>query len=131
MILRPPRSTRTDTLFPSTTLFRSRAHRWALRAVVPHDRRDTVAHPLIFVRIDVEFGAEGVAVELAFRAGVDDIALGAGKGTPVERAFDDIGIKERQQILEQTADPRDQRLVASGRVAPRERIIERNEIGRG
>src|SRR3546814_17774662 len=126
MLRRPPRSTRTDTLFPYTTLFRSRdveqrgsigfralrrAHRWALRAVVPHDRRDTVAHPLIFVRIDVEFGAEGVAVELAFRAGVDDIALGAGKGTPVERAFDDIGIKERPQILEQPADPRDQRKI--------------------
>src|SRR3546814_16549576 len=30
MIRRPPRSTRTDTLFPYTTLFRSlyRAHRW-------------------------------------------------------------------------------------------------------
>src|SRR3546814_11832551 len=27
MILRPPRSTRTDTLFPYTTLFRSREHR--------------------------------------------------------------------------------------------------------
>src|SRR3546814_7643630 len=27
MIRRPPRSTRTDTLFPYTTLFRSRAHR--------------------------------------------------------------------------------------------------------
>src|SRR3546814_1954337 len=27
MILRPPRSTRTDTLFPYTTLFRSPAHR--------------------------------------------------------------------------------------------------------
>src|SRR3546814_10148653 len=28
MIRRPPRSTRTDTLFPYTTLFRSRAVRW-------------------------------------------------------------------------------------------------------
>src|SRR3546814_8175315 len=28
MILRPPRSTRTDTLFPYTTLFRSVAHAW-------------------------------------------------------------------------------------------------------
>src|SRR3546814_2279691 len=35
MIRRPPRSTRTDTLFPYTTLFRSRA---AVRA--PRDRRD-------------------------------------------------------------------------------------------
>src|SRR3546814_16954409 len=28
MIRRPPRSTRTDTLFPYTTLFRSAAHSW-------------------------------------------------------------------------------------------------------
>src|SRR3546814_10031377 len=28
MIRRPPRSTRTDTLFPYTTLFRSRSRRW-------------------------------------------------------------------------------------------------------
>src|SRR3546814_12554654 len=32
MIRRPPRSTRTDTLFPYTTLFRSRLHRHALGA---------------------------------------------------------------------------------------------------
>src|SRR3546814_3788644 len=30
MIRRPPRSTRTDTLFPYTTLFRSPRHRWQL-----------------------------------------------------------------------------------------------------
>src|SRR3546814_7393036 len=32
MIRRPPRSTRTDTLFPYTTLFRSAAHRRAVQA---------------------------------------------------------------------------------------------------
>src|SRR3546814_9399961 len=31
MIRRPPRSTRTDTLFPYTTLFRSRSWSWSLR----------------------------------------------------------------------------------------------------
>src|SRR3546814_2546678 len=36
MIRRPPRSTRTDTLFPYTTLFRSRA---PLRPPAPSDRR--------------------------------------------------------------------------------------------
>src|SRR3546814_3345688 len=34
MIRRPPRSTRTDTLFPYTTLFRSKAY-WALVVGVP------------------------------------------------------------------------------------------------
>src|SRR3546814_20642193 len=39
MIRRPPRSTRTDTLFPSTTLFRSH-HHGSGRATVPrHSRR--------------------------------------------------------------------------------------------
>src|SRR3546814_2828028 len=37
MIRRPPRSTRTDTLFPYTTLFRSEAH---IGLVDPHPERD-------------------------------------------------------------------------------------------
>src|SRR3546814_1918934 len=39
MIRRPPRSTRTDTLFPYTTLFRSRHHhrrRWIARTLGAH-----------------------------------------------------------------------------------------------
>src|SRR3546814_4031428 len=39
MIRRPPRSTRTDTLFPYTTLFRSR-HRRRLGSHEPHRRAD-------------------------------------------------------------------------------------------
>src|SRR3546814_4254814 len=35
MIRRPPRSTRTDTLFPYTTLFRSRCGRRCARAIPP------------------------------------------------------------------------------------------------
>src|SRR3546814_1970348 len=42
MIRRPPRSTRTDTLFPSTTLFRSARH--PIRAL---DRRDRNAEPQV------------------------------------------------------------------------------------
>src|SRR3546814_6083580 len=48
MIRRPPRSTRTDTLFPYTTLFRSPG---AVRAIeiilrpVPSDRRHRLCHP--------------------------------------------------------------------------------------
>src|SRR3546814_14181841 len=34
MIRRPPRSTRTDTLFPYTTLFRSKALEWAIEGLV-------------------------------------------------------------------------------------------------
>src|SRR3546814_4068526 len=48
MIRRPPRSTRTDTLFPYTTLFRSlrRLHRAGAAGGVGHERRD--------LRLDVE-----------------------------------------------------------------------------
>src|SRR3546814_12689321 len=41
MIRRPPRSTRTDTLFPYTTRFRSREdmHRWLMRAFAASGQR--------------------------------------------------------------------------------------------
>src|SRR3546814_6556020 len=45
MIRRPPRSTRTDTLFPCTTLFRSRALP-ELNLVVAHLRRHVVLRAL-------------------------------------------------------------------------------------
>src|SRR3546814_8574224 len=43
MILRPPRSTRTDTLFPYTTLFRSRLAGVSRRARRVHRGRDPAA----------------------------------------------------------------------------------------
>src|SRR3546814_2106337 len=59
MIRRPPRSTRTDTLFPYTTLFRSvreahprrassrtsRLHRWSASCLQSRDWRGTPRHP--------------------------------------------------------------------------------------
>src|SRR3546814_4215046 len=42
MIRRPPRSTRTDTLFPFTTLFRSRSRNPAPGSKVAPDRRKTI-----------------------------------------------------------------------------------------
>src|SRR3546814_8683615 len=45
MIRRPPRSTRTDTLFPYTTLFRSRTDRPGDRPCdLPGDRQTTAQH---------------------------------------------------------------------------------------
>src|SRR3546814_11668024 len=46
MIRRPPRSTRTDTLFPYTTLFRSLAALWVLEegACAPRLRIERVVH---------------------------------------------------------------------------------------
>src|SRR3546814_16184949 len=54
MIRRPPRSTRTDTLFPYTTLFRSRQTPHSLAAV--HHLRDKAERPhhMIFHRRDAD-----------------------------------------------------------------------------
>src|SRR3546814_11528767 len=59
MIRRPPRSTRTDTLFPYTTLFRS-----------PRDRRDRPALGLF--GLQDRAGAKGVAA-LERQAVVEDV----------------------------------------------------------
>src|SRR3546814_11532630 len=47
MIRRPPRSTRTDTLFPYTTLFRSSKH------VTPHSFRHATAVHLVAAGVDI------------------------------------------------------------------------------
>src|SRR3546814_20879660 len=51
MIRRPPRSTRTDTLFPYTTLFRSKRHclpggvmNWVRRPAIPEGAKIIVFH---------------------------------------------------------------------------------------
>src|SRR3546814_6671432 len=72
MIRRPPRSTRTDTLFPYTTLFRSYLHR--------EGRLDQRAH-----RTDAPVGDQGAAVaaRLDHRGdGVGDLRPGQSGGLP-------------------------------------------------
>src|SRR3546814_18568481 len=74
MIRRPPRSTRTDTLFPYTTLFRSNT----IRGAVQHGQIDLFqqVHDEVFVRMQSlargcplanETGATGKCIECAFR----------------------------------------------------------------
>src|SRR3546814_20105171 len=75
MIRRPPRSTRTDTLFPYTTLFRSKAHLVAVEHRTRHDlrRQRRQFHRRQFLIEDVE---------------IDALALAGGAVTagPLERA---------------------------------------------
>src|SRR3546814_14840275 len=88
MTRRPPRSTRTDTLFPYTTLFRSRvAAAHADLVIVTDDNPRT--EPPAAIRADILKGAPGAieidgrraAIAEAIRlAGPDDIVLLAGKG---------------------------------------------------
>src|SRR3546814_15212332 len=60
MIRRPPRSTRTDTLFPYTTLFRShvggRAH--AAGGLLPHVRDDALGRFLALVGLRLRRGLQ-------------------------------------------------------------------------
>src|SRR3546814_5316531 len=92
MIRRPPRSTRTDTLFPYTTLFRSDAGVARLRVAAARRRstgiagaREEGAEPLDDLGIDD--GAAAVADEMHRRA--QYLALRAAPAAhrrPVERA---------------------------------------------
>src|SRR3546814_2220037 len=56
MLRRPPRSTRTDTLFPYTTLFRSKQ----IFAVMFYERSFAVHHPIIHHHIRAERVADAL-----------------------------------------------------------------------
>src|SRR3546814_4693879 len=75
MIRRPPRSTRTDTLFPYTTLFRSIGEVFLLELLVA-DQVD-VADLGRLAFLDRQGHVDAVAVELAHRGGDLDVVLAA------------------------------------------------------
>src|SRR3546814_17695358 len=81
MIRRPPRSTRTDTLFPYTTLFRSLEVFAAMRAAWPADRPMSVRISATDWMGDAGITPdESVAIARAFRdAGADLIDVSAGQ----------------------------------------------------
>src|SRR3546814_13021631 len=76
MIRRPPRSTRTDTLFPYTTLFRSKQ---AWRTAAEEDRTQAAVPDVLKIRAKIgqqrgdigvfgQFGSGRVGIEVAVRA---------------------------------------------------------------
>src|SRR3546814_11347021 len=82
MIRRPPRSTRTDTLFPSTTLFRSdggiltvsTSPSLAVKWLIPRLGRFYQGHPEVDLRIRpdpavVDLQAEADSIDMAIRFG--------------------------------------------------------------
>src|SRR3546814_1565634 len=75
MIRRPPRSTRTDTLFPSTTLFRSvlrdRMSRQEERELISREVHDTVAYAL------GQISLQASALEVGPHADDDEVAEAA------------------------------------------------------
>src|SRR3546814_7844008 len=62
MILRPPRSTRTDTLFPYTTLFRSHVDRLARPSLISTKREDYAREELV-----AELGAAFVSATIGIK----------------------------------------------------------------
>src|SRR3546814_12734365 len=92
MIRRPPRSTRTDTLFPYTTLFRSsRSYKCKTGLLVPrHQQRIALAQRgvgFVGVRAHVVPELEGVGGLLDQHAdAVDDLVCAGGAGPEIGRA---------------------------------------------
>src|SRR3546814_227957 len=95
MIRRPPRSTRTDTLFPYTTLFRSRANARIDRPPVGQfdDRAVSGRQPLCIGwtdrRLDLHLAGVGDAVELGLRLNKGTKAYAFRRHAPRNRARDD------------------------------------------
>src|SRR3546814_1544434 len=58
MLRRPPRSTRTDTLFPYTTLFRSQCHK--LQKAATYDVRDMIEDNLIVIALHQNYWIERI-----------------------------------------------------------------------
>src|SRR3546814_4792332 len=107
MIRRPPRSTRTDTLFPYTTLFRSPAADLRVRKSEPRVRREG-AQFLILVRREIDDEQMAAAAQHPARLGdhavglvremkrlVDDDAVDAGIG---DRQLEEVALEQIDEI---------------------------------
>src|SRR3546814_11183802 len=86
MIRRPPRSTRTDTLFPYTTLFRSAAVTVACEMISEPRLPDAI----VSTPMSADLIASGLMTRLLGRASLaasaPPSAAGAGAGSAVQRA---------------------------------------------
>src|SRR3546814_3330466 len=101
MIRRPPRSTRTDTLFPYTTLFRSPRQRTVLErfderrvGAVEIDADVTVGRQIVEVvdvvelMVDADLGGELIPVEIREQRGGLAVRLQRGIGEALEEGVD-------------------------------------------
>src|SRR3546814_18186920 len=113
MIRRPPRSTRTDTLFPYTTLFRSHRHtlhsvRAGLELQAGEDARAGDLRARLLVAADLDFGGiddlEAPALQLGVAlvhaqevGGKERSIVAAGAGAPPDDGIAPGGLVSRQQ----------------------------------
>src|SRR3546814_5434682 len=149
MIRRPPRSTRTDTLFPDTTLFRSELARDRIRAFLgeaavglldlAHDRR---AQRPVVVEVDAEREARAIGVGVVVilldqsRVGLDNVVAGQVDQLVTDKLLDRIGAAARAivdiaRIVAIPADEAQRRALAArgvdekiGRASWRERVCQ-------
>src|SRR3546814_1825427 len=93
MIRRPPRSTRTDTLFPYTTLFRSFADEVATQ--LQHE---------FGIREDAGTPGERVAQRLAYRPDVERLVAGEVRDAEASPHVDDRRRRRRVRSEEHTSE---------------------------
>ena len=72
-----------------------------------------MAHPFVLVRIDVEYRAHGVGIEIAFRPRIDERPGLMAERSPVEIPFDKVGLRERAQVFHHPADSRNEWVISS------------------
>src|SRR3546814_10100659 len=92
MIRPPPRSTRTDTLFPYTTLFRSRMQMKTVRATFGHDVDPAIAHLQTAAAQIPVLGAR-IALDVRVDTHAQDIESRRKSMQPVKRPI--AGIAQR------------------------------------
>src|SRR3546814_7936315 len=100
MLRRPPRSTRPDTLFPSTTLFRSIAHLYPVRRPFAVERFGQRADRELGRRIGRESRR---TVDRRGRGGVEQARIRRAReiGVPDSRAVEHAGEIDRDQRSEE------------------------------
>src|SRR3546814_11309523 len=119
MIRRPPRSTRTDTLFPYTTLFRSLFETQRLFA-----RRDTADQAVD--HLILKHHAAQTLQHLGARAviGLDLFRLLVIGGDAIQRRFDKRGVEFDVARLDHFTNPKAKRHSQIGRASWRERVCK-------
>src|SRR3546814_19735743 len=90
MIRRPTRSTRTDTLFPYTTLFRSRAVESSASQQMLHDMLGRGTVP-VFTRLDSERDDTSAVAYGRFQDLTDNRGIGSMVRQAIYRSGQDVG----------------------------------------
>src|SRR3546814_7135816 len=99
MIRRPPRSTRTDTLFPYTTLFRSRHATGAAKGQLGYMAQKFSLYGLLSVRQNLEFSAGVYGLEGAMkRARIDEMIETFDLGRWLAAAPESLPLGYRQRL---------------------------------